>query len=110
MSKLPEPDDVDFFVGGIEVGPEASRETQKAIEEYRKRPEYRSELDEAKRILAALGINAPDHGMPDAKALLDHWHRCVADLQRAESGGSHGTSVDQENTGVSPVAPSENQK
>jgi hypothetical protein len=106
MSNLREPDDVDFFVGGVEVDAATALETLKAIEEYKKRPDYRSEVEEAERILSALRINAHDYGMPDAKALLDHWRRCVADPQKA----THRESIDQDKTSMTPVSPSETQQ
>jgi hypothetical protein len=37
-------------------------------------------LEEAKKILADLGIDPHAYGMPNAKSLLDHWHHCIADL------------------------------
>ena len=78
MSNLPEPDDVDLFVGGVEPDARSSIETARIIEEYKKRPDYPLEAEEAERVLAALGINARDYGMQDAKSLLEHWHGCVA--------------------------------
>ncbi len=87
MSKLPEPDDVECFVGGVEPDARTSIETVRLIEEYKKRPDYRHELEEAERILADLGISVRVYGMQDAKSLLDHWHRCIHDLQKADLGG-----------------------
>jgi hypothetical protein len=86
MSRLFEQEDVDFFVGGIEPDPGASTETARAIEEYKRRPEYRSEAEEAERILANLGIHPPDYGVQDAQSLLDHWRRCVSDLLEDDLG------------------------
>ncbi len=96
MSKLPEPDDVDCFVGGVEPDARTSIETVRFIEEYKKRPDYPPELEEAERILADLGISARVYGMQDAKSLLDHWHRCIHDLQKADLGDKQGGSADQE--------------
>ena len=53
MSKLSEPDDVDFFVEGTEPDSTASAEAVRFIEEYKKHPDYRVEAEEAERILAA---------------------------------------------------------
>jgi len=47
MSKISEPDDVDFFVGGVEPGAEASGETVRFIEEYKSRRDYGVELEDA---------------------------------------------------------------
>jgi len=99
MSKLPEPDDVECFVGGIEPDARTFIETVRFIEEYKKRSDYPLELEEAERILAELGINARVYGMQDAKSLLDHWHRCIYDLQKADSCDNHGEMADEENIG-----------
>src|SRR5438093_23203 len=80
MSKLPDPNDVEFFVGDVEPDPRLSIETARIIEEDKNRPDYPLEAEEAEQILAALRINARDYGMQDAKSLLDHWHGCVAEL------------------------------
>ena len=95
MNKLPEPDDVDFFVGDVEADPTASAETARMIEEYKKRPDYPIEAEQAKRMLAALGIDARDYGMQDAQSLLDHWRRCVADLSEADLRQTNGASEDK---------------
>jgi len=100
MNKLPEPDDVECFVGGVEPDAGTSIETVRLIEEYKKRPDYRLELEEAERILADLGISARAYGMQDAKSLLDHWHRCIHDLQQADLCNNDGGRADQENIGV----------
>src|SRR5690348_8518379 len=86
MNKLPEPDDVDFVVGDIPPADRASIETERFIEAYKRRPEYRLEAEQAARILDALGIEARDDGMPDAEALLDHWRRCIAELSQPGPG------------------------
>lgn len=96
MNNRPEPDDVDFFVGGAPAAAGSADETARIIKEYKNRPDYPPEAEEAERILAALGIKACDYGMPDAKSLLDHWHQCVADLRKADSGGNNGARVDNE--------------
>jgi hypothetical protein len=95
-----EHDDVAFFVGGVEPDERASIETARMIEEYKKRPDYRFETEEAARILAALDINPRDYGIEDAKSLLDYWHRCVGDLLKADLGDNHEERVDQENIGI----------
>jgi hypothetical protein len=86
MGKIPEPDDVDLFVGDIEIEQDAngSAATEEFIEEYKKRANYHVEVEEAQSILAALGINAREYGMPNAQSLLAHWNRCVAELHRSE--------------------------
>jgi len=109
MSKLPDPEDIDVFVGGVEPDPMARMETERIIEEYKKRPDHPLNVEEAKRILAALGIHAPDYGIPDAKSLLEHWQRCVAELHRRDSRETNGTAVDKEGHGVSPGLPTEKQ-
>jgi hypothetical protein len=96
MSRLSEPDDVDFFVGGVEPDPMASIETARTIEEYKRRPDYRLEAEEAERILAALDIDSRDYGMPDAGSLLDHWRRCVRNLLEDDLGETNGRSADRE--------------
>jgi hypothetical protein len=95
MNHRPEPDDVDLFVGGVEPDPQASRETAEFIEEYKKRPDFPREAEEARRLLAAIGINPETYGMPDAQALLEHWHRCVAKLHAADHRATNGTERDE---------------
>ena len=58
---------MDFFVGGIEADPEASAETVRFIEEYKKGPDYRLEAEDAERILSDLGINVRDYGLEHAQ-------------------------------------------
>jgi hypothetical protein len=98
MGKLPEPDDVDIFVGGGDPDPESIRETVEYIKEYKKRPEYAEEVREARRILDSLKIDAQAYGMPDPAALLDHWKRCVEDLTPCDTSGQanarHSTEVE----------------
>jgi hypothetical protein len=96
MGKLCEPDDVEFFVGGAEPNTKASVETARLIEEYKKRPDYPIEAEEAERILAGLGIDIRDYGPQDAKMLLDHWHQCVADLISQEKGHSSPNTTGHE--------------
>src|SRR6476469_921599 len=100
MSHEPEPDDVDLFVGGVESNPRSSIETARLIEEYKKRPDYRLEAEEAEQILAALGIDAGEYGIPDAKSLLEHWHKCVAELLKADVTGTNGKGVAAEDIEV----------
>jgi len=78
----------------------SSVETSRIIEEHKKRPDHPLEAEEAERILAALGINACDYGMLDAKSLLKHWHGCVEELLKADRGGTNETGVDKEDIGV----------
>jgi hypothetical protein len=96
MSKISEPDDVDLFVGGIEPDANASVDTARFIEEYKNRPDYHVEAEEAERIIAALGVNVRDYGMTNAQSLLDHWRRCIADLQKADTTDANVGSIDQE--------------
>jgi len=110
MGELSEPDDVDFFVGDVEPDPEAAFETAQAIEEYKRRPEYREEAERAKQILADLGIHVPDYGLEDAQKLLDHWQRCVADLRKGDYSAIRKSNVDPENLGASSGLPSEIRK
>jgi hypothetical protein len=107
MSKLPDPEDIEVFVGGVEPDLAASVETERIIEEYKNRPDHALKLEEAKRILAALGITAQDYGISDAKSLLEHWHGCVAELLNRDSGGANGTGVDEEGLRVSSGLPRE---
>ena len=64
MSRLSDPEDVEVFVGGVEPDPTASLDTERLVEEIKKRPDYPFEAEKAARILAALGSNGHDHGMP----------------------------------------------
>jgi hypothetical protein len=84
MGKLTEADDVDLFVGGVEPDAEAAAETATLIEECKKHPDSLRKAASAEQILAAVGISAPDYGLPDAASLLEHWRRCVADLAEQE--------------------------
>jgi hypothetical protein len=81
-------------VGGVDPDPDSLVETSRFIAAYKQRPDYQAKVEEAKKILADLGIDPHAYGMPNAKSLLDHWHRCIADLSRngtppsdAESAG-----------------------
>ncbi len=100
MSNPPEPDDVDLFIGGDQSDARSSVEISRIIEDYKKRPDYPLEAAEAERVLADLGINFRDYGMHDAESLLNHWHGCVDDLRKADLGGTNGTRVDGQDTGV----------
>ena len=80
MDKRIDSDEVDIFVGGVEPEPDALSETSRFIAFYKQQPGYQAELEEAKKILADLGIDPHAYGMPNAKSLLDHWHHCIADL------------------------------
>lgn len=93
MSKLPDPENIDVFVGGVEPDAAAAIETERIIEEYKKRPDHSLKVEEAKRILAALNIKAPDYGIPDAQSLFEHWQKCVAELHRRESREANGTGT-----------------
>lgn len=95
MSKLPEPEEVDFVVADGDDEVASAEETARFIREYKRRAEYVSEVAEAKRILEALGINSGDYGMNDPQALLDHWRRCVADLQDESAPRSNGQTGTQ---------------
>ena len=91
-----DPLDVDEFVGGVAPDASADDITAGFIEEYKKGPNFRFEAEDAERILAALGINARDHGIRDAKSLLEHWHACIADLGEAGSNGTNGLASGKE--------------
>ena len=52
-------------------------ETSRISDEYKKRPDYPLEAEEAERVLATLGTNVCDYGMLDAKSLLEDWHGSV---------------------------------
>jgi hypothetical protein len=69
--------------------------TSRLIQEYKRRPQYRIETEEAERILASMGINVHSYGMQDANSLLDHWHQCISELQESanESGCVMGNSA-----------------
>ena len=101
MIKLPEPDDVDLFVGGVEPGAGTSIETVRFVEECKKRPDYPCEAGEPEQILASLGNDPRDYGKLAAKSLLDHWQCCVADLVKVEIGETNGRTADQENIPLS---------
>jgi hypothetical protein len=110
ISHRPGPDDVDLFVGGVEPDPRSSIETAMFIEEYKKRPQYPFEPEEAEQILAALGIHAGDYGMRDAKSLLEHWHGCIAGPLKADVDRTDGTDVAKDDLEVGSVVPGGEQK
>jgi hypothetical protein len=105
MSNRPEPDDVDLIVGGVVPDARSAVETARFIEEYKHRPDYPLEAEEAKRILAALGINDCEFGMPDAKSFLKRWHGCVAELVKTNSSGTSGAGFDKEEIGAGSGVP-----
>jgi hypothetical protein len=112
MNKLPEPDHVDFCVGGVEPDPQASIDTLRKIEEYKQRPTYQFETQEAERILAEVGIELRRYGMQNAELSLEHWHRCIADLTEAGQGDANGVNGNPDTNagdgvGSSPKAPQE---
>jgi hypothetical protein len=99
MPRVPEPDDVDIVVDGRDADPDSIRETIEYIKEYKSRPGYADELEEARAILDSLRINSNDYGMADPADLLAHWRRCVEDLQRHgrdESNGSPAPAIEAE--------------
>jgi len=85
MGKLREPDDVDFVVTGGDSDPKSLQETIDLIQEYKQRAEYAAEVQQAKTILDALGMDCKAYGMDDPEALLKHWKRCVSDLTENDS-------------------------
>ena len=98
MTLPPEPDDIDFFVGGVEPEPGADEETARYIKELKSRPEHRAEVEEARKILDAFYARNPDHKIPNPKLLLAHWHRTVADLLEAQvEAEKNGTNGVQQN-------------
>jgi len=80
MDKRNGSNEVDLFVGGVDPDPDSLIETSRLIAANKQRPDYQNKLEEAKKILTDAGIDPLTYGMPDAKSLLDHWHRCIADL------------------------------
>jgi hypothetical protein len=110
MGKLTEPDDVDIFVGGVQPDAAASAETERFIDEYKKRPDYLLKAEAAEQILAAIGIKAPDYGMPDAVSLLEHWRTCVADLAEADAGQANESRMDKDDNGVTSAIPEQTTK
>ena len=94
------PGDVEEFVGGVAPDSGADEITARFIEKYKKNPEYHFEAEEAARILAVLGINARDYGMPDAQSLLEHWQACIADLDEAAPNGTNGPARGKEDVGA----------
>ena len=79
---------------------DASIETSRFIEAYKKRPEYPREAEAAEQTLAALGIHPSVDGMADAEALLEHWRGCISKLLKPDFGASDGTSADGEDPGL----------
>lgn len=90
MGLIFEPDDVDFFVNGGSPTPEEVEETERAIEEYKRRPGYRAEIEEAERTLARLGIELGERGRQRAEALYEHWLRVRAELEAEDGVGANG--------------------
>jgi hypothetical protein len=84
---------VELFVGDVEPDAGSHAETARLIEEYKKLPDYPRKARSAEQILAALGIKAPDYGVPDAESLIEHWQKCVADLAGPDLGTANGRSV-----------------
>lgn len=107
MKKLPEPDDVDFVVGDVPPDPEATAETIRFLAEYKQTPEGRARSEEARRLWAELGIDHRDFDMPDAQALLEHWHRCRAELFNTDNGEhseTNGASMPRPSNTAGPSA------
>ena len=80
MGERTDSDEVDLFVGGVDPDPDSLVETSRFIAAFKQQPDYQAKLEEAKKMLADLGIDPPANGMPNPKSLLDHWHRCIAGL------------------------------
>jgi hypothetical protein len=80
MGERTDSDEVDLFVGGIDPDPDSLVETSRFIAAFKQRPDYQAKVEEAKKILADLGTDPHAYGMPNARSLLDHWHRCIVDL------------------------------
>jgi hypothetical protein len=110
MGNQPETDDVELFVGGVESDARSAIETARFIEEYKKRLEYPLEAKEAQQLLAALGIDAGDYGMPDARSLLEHWHRCAAELLKGDVNGTDRSGAPQHDLEVGSGSPTEERK
>ncbi|KAJ3057592.1 hypothetical protein HK102_011031 [Quaeritorhiza haematococci] len=94
MTRRPEPEGVDFSIGDVGPDPGSDAATIRAIAERKRRPGYPLEAEEAERILAEIGVDFRDHGMRDAQSLLDHWHRCVEDLDADPE--QSGNPIDRE--------------
>ena len=69
MSNLPDPEDIDLFVGGVEPDPTASVEAERIIGEHTLFPDHPRKVEEAKRLLATLGVNTPNCDVPDPNSL-----------------------------------------
>jgi len=108
MSNQPEPVDVDFFVGGVDPDTTSSIETARMIEEYKKRPDYPLECEEAEQMLAALGIPYRDCGVQARGSSLEHSERSVSDLPEDVFEESNGEGVDHEDLGVNSAFRPEN--
>jgi len=57
MGERTDSDEVDIFVGGIEPDPDSLVETSRFIAAFKQRPDYQAKVEEAKKILADLGID-----------------------------------------------------
>ncbi len=90
MATLPEPDDVDIVVSSGGSDPKSRAETTEFIRQYKQRPEFPSEVLEARKRLDALGIKPETYGLDDPQALFAHWKRCVEDLERNDSKPTNG--------------------
>jgi hypothetical protein len=86
-------DEVDLFVGDVDPDPDSLLETSRFIAAYKQMPDYQAKVEEAKKILADLGIDSQSDGIPNAKSLLDHWHQCIADLARNGDQCSHAENA-----------------
>jgi hypothetical protein len=85
MGRLPEPDEVDIIVDGRDYDPASHQETIEFIKQYKSRPEYAAELQQAKETLEALRMNSPNYQPVDPAELLAQWHRRVEELKQRES-------------------------
>ena len=80
MIQRPNADETDIFVGGVTPSAESYDEMLAAIAASKLSPDRAARQAEAAKILAEVGIDPRTYGTEDPQALLDHWHRCVADL------------------------------
>lgn len=82
-----EPDDVDFVVASHDSDPASIQETIDYINEYKQRPGYAEEIQEAHRILESLGMDPSKFGEPDPGGLLAQWRRNVEKMNSRRAQG-----------------------
>ncbi len=95
MDEKTSSDEVDLFVDGVAPDSDSPVEASRFIAAYKQRPDYQAKVEEAKKILADLGIKPHDHGMANAKSLLEHWHQCIADLTGNGAQRAHARNANE---------------